>query len=173
MNFMDTIINWLEQNWGTVIFGSMSLGTVITTVIVLVKQWVSNKVQGTKYETMWNSSQQIIADLKTAYDNERLKNADTAKEKVFLQASQTVLMDAMIKMAMASKLDVDDKVSIVANVERLKLMTPQEIVEDVKEKTETVVTNVTTELEANPVQTIVNLTNSAGTLLDKYSSKNG
>ena len=173
MNFMDTIINWLEQNWGTAIFGGMSLGTAVTTVIVLVKQWVSNKVQGTKYETMWNSSQQIIADLKTAYDNERLKNTETSKEKVFLQASQTVLMDAMIKMAMASKLDVDDKVSIVANVERLKLMTPQEIVEDVKEKTETVVTNVTTELEANPVQTIVNLTNSAGTLLDKYSSKNG
>lgn len=173
MNFMDTIINWLEQNWGTAIFGGMSLGTVVTAVIVLVKQWVSNKVQGTKYETMWNSSQQIIADLKTAYDNERLKNTDTSKEKVFLQASQTVLMDAMIKMAMASKLDADDKVSIVANVERLKLMTPQEIVEDVKEKTETVVTNVTTELEANPVQTIVNLTNSAGTLLDKYSSKNG
>lgn len=173
MNFMDTIINWLEQNWGTAIFGGMSLGTVVTTVIVLVKQWVSNKAQGTKYETMWNSSQQIIADLKTAYDNERLKNTETSKEKVFLQASQTVLMDAMIKMAMASKLDVDDKVSIVANVERLKLMTPQEIVEDVKEKTETVVTNVTTELEANPVQTIVNLTNSAGTLLDKYSSKNG
>ena len=43
------------------------------------------------------------------------------------------MFDALTKMALASKLDSDDKVSIVANIDRLKLMSPAEIVENVKQ----------------------------------------
>lgn len=173
MDIINQMISWVEQNWGNVMFGTVSLGTAVTTAILLFKQFISNKAQGTKYETMWNNAQGMISQLKTAYDQEKVKNVGVEKEKVFLQASQTVLMDAVIKMALASKLDSDDKAAIVANVERLKIMAPTEIIKEAKETSENVVTNVVQELNDNPAQTVVNITNSVGSLLDKYNTKNG
>lgn len=170
MDFINEAILWLENNWGTAIFGTFSLGTVATTLYVLIKQWISNKVQGTKYEQMWNDSQQLIGDLKKLYDAERAKNADMSASNAFLQASQTVLLDTMIKIALASKLDADDKVSIVTNVERLKLMAPQEIVAQVKETSETVIGNVSTEVSENPAQTVMNIATTVTSLLDKYTT---
>lgn len=171
MDFINETILWLENNWGTAIFGTLSLGTVATTLFVLVKQWISNKVQGTKYEKYWNDSQNTIKEFKELYEAERAKNQDASASNAFLQASQTVMMDALIKMALASKLDADDKVSIVAGVERLKLLAPQEIMEQTKDKAETVITNVSTELNENPEQTVLNIVNTASTLLDKYTTK--
>jgi hypothetical protein len=171
MDFINETIIWLENNWGTAVFGTLSLGTVATTLYVLAKVWITNKLQGTKYEGMWNQSQKAIKDLKTLYDLEKAKNADATVQNVFMQASQTVLMDAIIKMALSSKLDTDDKASIVANVERLKLMAPQEILDSTKEKAETAVLNVSAELNENPAQTVVNIANTVTTLLDKYTTK--
>ena len=169
MDIINEITIWLEQNWGTAIFGTMTIGGVITTAVLLFKQWAGTKLQGTKYENMWNESQEAITNLKELYLAEKAKNVEKDNQTIFLQASQTVLFDAMIKMALSSKLDSDDKASIVANVERLKLMTPQEIVADVKDKATTVVTNVSTEINENPAQTVYNITENAKTLLDKYN----
>lgn len=171
MDAINQMIIWLEANWGTAIFGTVSLGTVVTTLVVLVKQWIGNKAQGTKYEAMWNSSQDTISKWATLYEAERAKSAEVSHENAFLKASQTVMFDALTKMALASKLDSDDKVSIVANIERLKLMEPTEIIENVKQTSETVMTNAAEELNENPAQTVVNVINSAGSLLDKYTTK--
>lgn len=171
MDFINQSITWLEQNWGVTMFGTVSLGAVVTTVWLLVKQWVANKVQGTKYENLFRSSQDQFNKMADLYKAEKEKNAQINVQNIFMQQSQAVLMDAIIKMALSSKLDGDDKVAIVANVERLKLMTPVEIVETVKEKTESIVTNVQQELTANPAQTVLNITNSVSSLLDKYTTK--
>lgn len=170
MDFINEAILWLENNWGTVIFGTASLGTVVTTLVVLVKQWIGNKAQGTKYEKMWEDSQKVMTDIKTLYDAERASNAETTAQNAFLQASQNVMLDAVIKLALSSKLDSADKTSIVANVEHLKLMAPKEIIEKAQESTKTIASNLSLELEENPAQTVVNITNTVGTLLDKYTA---
>ena len=120
---------------------------------------------------MWNSSQDTISKWAALYEAERAKSAEVSHENAFLKASQTVMFDALTKMALASKLDSDDKVSIVANIDRLKLMSPDEIIENVKQTGETVITNASQELNENPTQTVVNVINSAGSLLDKYTTK--
>lgn len=171
MDAIDQMIIWLEANWGTAVFGTLSLGTVVTTLVVLVKQWIGNKAQGTKYEAMWNKSQDTLLKWSALYEAERAKSAEVSHENAFLKASQTVMFDALTKMALASKLDSDDKVSIVANIERLKLMEPAEIIKNVKETSETVMTNVAQELNENPAQTVANVINSASSLLDKYTTK--
>lgn len=170
MDFINEAILWLENNWGTALFGTTSLGMVATTLYVLVKQWIANKVQGTKYEKMWDDSQKSISDIKALYDAERANNTELTAQNAFLQASQTVMLDAVIKIALSSKLDSDDKTSIVANVEHLKLMAPKEIIEKAKESTKTIASNMTVELEKNPAQTVVNISNAVGTLLDKYTA---
>jgi len=171
MDAINQLIIWLESNWGTAVFGTISLGTVVTTLVVLVKQWLGNKAQGTKYEQMWNTSQKTISDLKAFYDAERARNTEATRENAFLKASQTVMFDAITRMALASKLDAEDKVSIVAGIDRLKLMAPEEIVKEVKETSTVVVDNVGKELNENPAQTVMNIINGAGTLLEKYTTK--
>jgi hypothetical protein len=178
---MDTIyqiIEWLEANWGTAVFGTLSLGTVATTIFVLFKQWVENKTQGTKYEALWNNAQTGINNVKNFYEAEKDNLSALKKETVFMHASQSVLMDAIIKMALSSKLDSSDKASIVANVERLKMMTPEEIIVDVKEtidakkeKVSEAITNMSQELETDPIKTVTAITQNASTLLDKYTTK--
>lgn len=171
MNVINDITLWLEQNWGTAVFGSLTIGGIATTAYLLFKQWIGIKLQGTKYEKMWNDSQDTISNLKELYLAEKAKSAEKDSKTVFMEASQTVLMDAMIKMALSSKLDSDDKASIVANVERLKLMAPKEIITEVSKKAEEAVLNVTTEINDNPAQTVYNISENVGSLLDKYTTK--
>ena len=42
MDFVNATIAWLETNWGVTVFGTMTVGTVATTVVLLVKQWIGN-----------------------------------------------------------------------------------------------------------------------------------
>ena len=170
MDFVTSVTTWLEQNWGVTVFGGLTIGGLITTAIVLFKQWMANKVQGTKYEGMFNSAVDGITAVKNLYQAEKAKNNELTVQNIFMQQSQAVLMDAIIKMALSSKLDSDDKTSIVANVERLKLMTPQQIVETVKTETTDAVIGITQELNENPAQTVYNITEGVSTLLDKYTT---
>jgi len=171
MDIITQIMNWLELNWGTAVFGSVTLGGIIGTAYILVKQYLGTKAQGTKYEKMWNASQETITKWATLYQNEKAKSVEVQQENAFLKASQTVMFDAITKMALASKLDSEDKVSIVTNIDRLSLMAPTTIVNEVKEKSEAVIENVSKELEQKPVQTVFNVINTAGSLLEKYTTK--
>jgi hypothetical protein len=171
MDFINESIAWLEANWGVAVFGTVSLGSVASVTVLMVKQWIANKVQGTKYENLFNQSQAGISTMKKLYEEEKAKNGQVNVQNIFMQQSQAVLMDAIIKMALSSKLDSDDKTAIVANVERLKLLTPTEIVNTVKEDASTISTNVQEELNENPAQTVYNITEGVTSLLDKYTKK--
>lgn len=152
-------------------FGGVSLGAVITTIVILVKQWIANKAQGSKYEAFFKEAQKGYEQMKGLYEQEKAKLAEKDVETVLLQQTQNVMLDALIKISLASKMDSDDKASIVANIEKLKLIAPKELIEEVKTKTENIITNVSAEIVDSPAQTAVNVIQSAATLLDKYSNK--
>lgn len=171
MNFIDETIAWLQLNWGVTLFGGVSLGTIISTVVLLAKQWVANKAQGTKYETLFNGAMKATDEAIQLYKAEKEKNGKVNLQNLFMQQSQAVLMDAIIKMALSSKLDSDDKAAIVGNLERLKLMAPVEVAETVKDTTTTIITNAQQEITENPTQTVFNVVEGAASLLDKYTQK--
>ena len=171
MDFVNQVMNWVQQNWGVTVFGGLSIGGIISMVLLMAKQWISNKTQGTKYEQFYESSKEQINNIRELYEMEKAKNAEKDMVVAFQQEAQAFTMDAIIKLILSSKLDSDDKVAVVAGAERLKQMAPKEIVQSVKDKAETVVTNLTKEANENPEQTIFNIANSATTLLDKYNKQ--
>ena len=171
MEFINQMIGWFEANWAVTMFGTVSIGSVASVTVLMAKQWIANKVQGTKYENLFDQSQAGISTMKKLYEEEKAKNGQVNVQNIFMQQSQAVLMDAIIKMALSSKLDSDDKTSIVANVERLKLLTPTEIVQTVKSEVNVIGENVEKEINENPAQTVFNITEAASTLLDKYKKK--
>lgn len=171
MDWINQGISWLEANWGVAVFGTMSLGGVITTVWLLVKQYLAQKVVGTKYEGMWDKSQKAIGDITELYQAEKAKSGKVEIQNIFMQQAQNVMMDAVIKMVLASKMDSDDKQSVVANVERLKLLAPKDIVTEVKDNIATIGTNFGNEINDNPAQTAATIATTVGSLLDKYNDK--
>lgn len=173
MDFINQLIEWTQQNWGVTVFGGLTLGGIITMTVLLVKQWVANKLQGSKYEAMWGSAMKMVDDLMELLSKEKQANEEKEATIAFMESSQAVTMDAIIKLALSSKLDSTDKAMIVANLERLKHQAPQTLIEDAKEKTNTIVHNVSKEVQDNPAQTVVNVATSASSLLDKYTTKEG
>ena len=171
MDFVNQVMNWVQQNWGVTVFGGLSIGGIISMVLLMAKQWVSNKTQGTKYEQMFESSKEQFNNIKQLYEMEKAKGDEKDMVITFQQEAQAFTMDAIVKLILSSKLDSDDKVAVVAGAERLKQMAPKEIVQSVKDKAETVVTNLTKEANEKPEQTIFNIANSATTLLDKYNKQ--
>lgn len=171
MDFVNQVMNWVQQNWGVTAFGGLTIGGIISMVLLMAKQWISNKAQGTKYEQFYESSKEQINNIRELYEMEKAKNAEKDMVVTFQQEAQAFTMDAIVKLILSSKLDSDDKVAVVAGAERLKQMAPKEIVQSVKDKAETVVTNLTKEANEKPEQTIFNIANSATTLLDKYNKQ--
>lgn len=171
MDFVNQVMNWIQQNWGVTAFGGLTIGGIISMVLLMTKQWISNKTQGTKYEQFYESSKEQINNIRELYEMEKAKNAEKDMVVAFQQEAQAFTMDAIVKLILSSKLDSDDKVAVVAGAERLKQMAPKEIVQSVKDKAETVVTNLTKEANEKPEQTIFNIANSATTLLDKYNKQ--
>lgn len=171
MDFVNQVMNWVQQNWGVTAFGGLTIGGIISMVLLMAKQWISNKTQGTKYEQFYESSKEQINNIRELYEMEKAKNAEKDMVVTFQQEAQAFTMDAIVKLILSSKLDSDDKVAVVAGAERLKQMAPKEIVQSVKDKAETVVTNLTKEANEKPEQTIFNIANSATTLLDKYNKQ--
>ena len=171
MDFVNQVMNWIQQNWGVTAFGGLTIGGIISMVLLMTKQWISNKTQGTKYEQFYESSKEQINNIRELYEMEKAKNAEKDIVVTFQQEAQAFTMDAIVKLILSSKLDSDDKVAVVAGAERLKQMAPKEIVQSVKDKAETVVTNLTKEANEKPEQTIFNIASSATTLLDKYNKQ--
>ena len=171
MDFVNQVMNWVQENWGVAAFGGLTIGGIISMVLLMAKQWISNKAQGTKYEQFYESSKEQFNNIRELYEMEKAKNAEKDMVVTFQQEAQAFTMDAIVKLILSSKLDSDDKVAVVAGAERLKQMAPKEIVQSVQDKAETVVTNLTKEANDNPAQTIFNIVNSATTLLDKYNTQ--
>lgn len=168
MDWVNQMIYWFQVNWGVAVFGTVSLGSIVTTAVLLFKQWVGTKVIGTKYESMWESAQNALCTITDLYNAEKDKVGKVELQNIFMQQAQNVLMDTVIKMALSSKMDTDDKQSIVANVERLKLLAPKEVVAEIKKEVKEAGETIVTEINENPAQAAMDMADAVGTLLDKY-----
>lgn len=181
MDIFKTITDWITSNWGSFMIGTMSLGTIATTIIYTAKQWFASKAQTSKLNGMWASAQDSIKELKELYlkeRNEKLEGLGREKDlKLSIegqQATQDVLFDIMLKLALSSKLDSDDKIAIVTNVERLRAMRTEEVVDmvvgEVKDTLETTKDTIK-EIKNNPSVVVSETFKNVGNLLEKYNQK--
>lgn len=168
MDFVNSAISWLESNWGVTIFGTMTVGTVATTVVLLVKQWMGN-TKIFKQLTADNKEYKSLAE-KFQSTTEQLIEENEKKELrvIAMESANAVIFDGLTKLVLASKLDSEDKASFIAGVERTRLMKPAEIAEAIKTDAEQIAKGVNDELKQDPMQTVFNVAANSKTLLDKY-----
>jgi hypothetical protein len=92
---MDTIITFLEQYWGYTIFGGVSLGTIITTIIVLIKTVLKDKHKDTLIDDALAHANRLCDEL-----NSRNENYEKEKEELhnFIATQQTELSNIVVKV---------------------------------------------------------------------------
>lgn len=116
---MEAIIAWLEANWGVTLFGTVSLGTVITTVIILVKNYIVSKLQGTKLDGILTKFNEVTKELEAsrAHSNE-LQNQLVVKEE-YNSKVQAATFKAISYIVAASKLPTEEKIVLQQDFAKL------------------------------------------------------
>ena len=109
---METIINFFEQYWGVTIFGSITVGTLITFIVVQAKSIISNKFKGTQLDTATIKLDQLCNELNNkSKENEHLQNKMNEQSQYFEQV-QAATFQAISYLVVASKLPTEDKLAL-------------------------------------------------------------
>lgn len=199
---MNEIMVFFEQYWGYTLFGGITLGTLITTAIALIKLILSNNVKNTQTSAVVTAADELISKVKEKDEQyERtLANMKSAQEAYFAELNrkqqefnekistnegkaqqvQAVTFTAISYIIMGSKLDDETKLSILNKMNKLLELHDSEVtIDSVKADIAQSVVNYggTNTQEPAPVITTIatELAEAAQvsqTLFDKYTNNN-
>ena len=168
---MEQIMQFLEQYWGYTLFGSVTVGVLVTDIILIAKLIVQVLRANKKND---DNQIQLTAVLKAfAEQSEVLKQVRTELAKVIEEKSQQSLLFNRVQavtfksisfLIMASKLPNEDKEAIMKDINSItNAVTTKQVAQITADE---VVPEVTE--ESNEVE-VVEAVEKAQTLLDKYN----
>ena len=157
---METIINFFEQYWGVTLFGSITVGTLITFIVVQAKSIISNKFKGTQLDTATIKLDQLCNELNNkSKENEHLQNKMNEQSQYFEQV-QAATFQAISYLVVASKLPTEDKLALQEKFTNLIKDKKVEYTEMIKEE-------IVPDVVASVTQTV----SESKSLLDKYMTE--
>lgn len=92
---MDNIITFLEQYWGYTLFGGISLGTIVSTTIVLIKTVLKDKHKDTLIDNAVSHANNLCDEL-----NKRNENYEKEREELrdFIATQQTEFSNVLLSV---------------------------------------------------------------------------
>jgi hypothetical protein len=156
---MEQIIQFLEEYWGVSIAGGVTVGTLVTFTIVLVKSILLNNSKNAELTTAIKQVNEVIAK----YDRLEQRYIALEQKHQYLEQVNMTTFKALSFIVVASKLPSEDKIALQTDF--AKLTAPvvtaapviKQVVEPVIEETKDVVQ-----------ETITTVVQAAGNLLTKY-----
>lgn len=168
---METIINFFEQYWGATLFGSVSIGTLATFIVVQIKDIISNKAKGTHLESAVNKVDELCTELnKREEENKQLQNQLTEQQQYFEQV-QAATFQAISYLVVASKLPTEDKVALQSKFTNLVQTKKAEYKELIKDEVDSIKTKVNEQILPDAKESVETTVNEAKSLLDKYMAE--
>jgi hypothetical protein len=173
---MENLMEFINQYWGVSLVGGITVGGIITFAIVQVKYLLREHAKNATINALMEGITTVIGQKdKKALDWAEEKSALIA-ENQYYKASTAVMFKAISYLVAASKLPIEEKLALQADFIHLKDMT----LEQLKPVAEDTLTDVKADLketadEQAPLVTtiITNAVNTATTLLEKYTKKEG
>lgn len=186
---MQTIIDFLEQYWGVTVVGGVTIGTLVTFIIMQVKSLLEGKSLKSGYSTALNIITDITERLniveaeRKILEQERLNlisanNETENKHRAELKARgdyyakvQATTFQAISYLVLASKLPNEDKIALQKEFLELGKATIEEVKTTAVDVVKEVINDTSIEEDVVPeVKTIVDDTvTKTQTLLDKYT----
>lgn len=149
---MNELMSFFEQYWGYTLFGGITIGTLITTAVALIKLVLSNNVKNKQTSDVVNAADELmskvkekdeqyeraLADMKSAQEayfaelnrkqqefNEKMSTNEGKSQQV-----QAVTFTAISYIIMGSKLDDETKLSILNKMNKLLELQDTEVTVD-------------------------------------------
>lgn len=179
---MEPIMNFLEQYWGYTLFGSLTLGTIITFVVTQIVSILKGKTKDKNLNTLLtalddacaklNEAQELCEQQEMKYQAQVQQHA--ASEK-YLQEVISTMFKSISYLIIASRLPNEDKIELQSKFIELtngKLEQYKEVVKDITENyLRPAVTEVKEEIADDVIATLQSAVKNTASLLDKYTKE--
>lgn len=163
---LESVIHFIETYWVVSVGGGLTLGTVITFIVVQLKALAKDKLKESKIGTLLGTIETLLKR-----DEEQAAKLKTAEARAeYLELSIAHVFKNLNYLTMASKLTIEDKLDLQKGLLQIEHFAATHEV-DAKPLT-TGVTNAVTEVKAGvdavAPQVITTVVKQATSLLDKY-----
>lgn len=167
---MEQIIQFIEVYWGFTIVGSLTVGTLITFIVMQIRFNLSAKNQNSVIGTLLGT---IEAGIKSK-DAESYDKAKLMAENYYLQNTIALTFKYLNYITIESKMSVDKKIELVEDAKQLKVEYADKLVEiadGIFQDIDTVTVENLLE-EGSPIMEVVeDVIEDVSSLLDKYSQE--
>lgn len=169
---MNDIINFVEQYWGVALFGSVSVGSVVSFVVVQVKYMIQNRKKDVQIDALLQKNDELIKTNRTKDEETKQLIAKSQRNEEIMG----VTFKAISYLVVASRLPIEDKLSLQADFKALKDTVAVDLSKVAKDA-QGQVTEAAKEIldeNADAVETIVKgAVDTASSLLDRYTKNGG
>jgi uncharacterized membrane protein YcgQ (UPF0703/DUF1980 family) len=162
---MEQVIQFLEEYWGVSIAGGVTVGTLLTFIVVQVKSILQFNALRTQSTGQLSNSNQLVKDIAQKYNALESRHQELEAKDRYLEQVNLTTFKALSYIVIASKLPIEDKLSL--QEEFNKLMTVKPVVSEGSAGVTPALPKpvVSQEVVAQTVETVVK---AAGDLLSKY-----
>ena len=162
---MEQVIQFLEEYWGVSIAGGVTVGTLLTFIVVQVKSILQFNLVRTQSTSQLSNSTQLVKDIAQKYSVLEQRHKELEAKDRYLEQVNMATFKALSYIVIASKLPIEDKLSLQEDFNKLMAVKPAVSEGTAGVVPETTKAEVTQEVVAQTVQTVVQ---AAGDLLSKY-----
>jgi hypothetical protein len=162
---MEQVIQFLEEYWGVSIAGGVTVGTLVTFIVVQVKAILQSNLLRTQSSNQLSSSSALVKDIAQKYSALEQRHKELEAKDRYLEQVNMATFKALSYIVIASKLPIEDKLSLQEDFNKLMAVKPAVSEGTAGVVPETTKAEVTQEVVAQTVQTVVQ---AAGDLLSKY-----
>lgn len=158
---MEAIIQFFENYWGYTLFGGVTLGTLITFSVLMVKQLLASAKSKGLFESFQKDLIKLMEDGKAVKERAQVEIEKEKEKNAYLEQVVAASFEAISYLTMSSKLPIEEKIRLQNKFNEIVV---KPAVKDVKEN---IIPDVVPEVE-EVVTTAVSRTK---TLLDSFLDK--
>lgn len=167
---MEGLMEFLEQYWGLSIMGGVSLGTIVTFVIVQINLLRKDKKKNVVVDSLLKDATKLV-DTINATNKE---NAALQEENNLMRQTQAVTFKAISYLVVASKLPNEEKIALQKDFNDLATVSKQVAANTVKKvvvDAKATATDFVEEHTPEVTDVLKVAVNTASTLLKKYTGE--
>lgn len=165
---MEQVIEFMEQYWGVTVVGGVTIGSIITFIIVQVRVFVRDRSKNVTINTLMDT----VTNLIRSKHEDDFQKAEVLAKNEYMEKSMALLFKYISYLTVASKLPIEEKLKLQEETQALKLTYKTQLEEIAKAAAENVKEGLKETLDEKKDEVIGILDDAvenAGSLLDKYS----
>lgn len=158
---MEAIIQFFENYWGYTLFGGVTLGTLITFSVLMIRQLLASSKSKGLFESFQKSLTKLMEDGKEVKERAQLEIEKEKEKNAYLEQVIAASFEAISYLTMSSKLPIEEKIRLQNKFNEIVV---KPAVKDVKEN---IVPDAVPEIEEVVTTTVAR----TKTLLDSFLDK--